>query len=103
MEKVQQDNDPNWYSKQPKCNSTHNFLLSTQYSSHGNTDCQRGPYDCNMLAIQVPECMPRESKGRAVACGNTLKKVSQEFWRLVWMSVSYLTSASYLRIVPADT
>jgi hypothetical protein len=56
MEKVQQDNDPNGYSKQPKCNSTHNFLLSTQYSSHGNTDCHPGPCDCNILAIQVPEC-----------------------------------------------
>jgi hypothetical protein len=34
MEKVQQDNDPNWYAKQPKCNSTHNFLLNTYYSTH---------------------------------------------------------------------
>src|SRR5262245_53649980 len=28
VEKVQQDNDPNWYSKQPKCNSSDHFLLS---------------------------------------------------------------------------
>jgi hypothetical protein len=27
MEKVQQNNDPNWYSKQPKRNTTHNVLL----------------------------------------------------------------------------
>jgi hypothetical protein len=30
MEKVQQDNDPNWYSKQPKCNTTHHYLLNTE-------------------------------------------------------------------------
>jgi hypothetical protein len=27
MEKVQENNDPNWYSKQPKRNTTHNVPL----------------------------------------------------------------------------
>jgi len=34
MEKVQQNNDPNWDSKQPKRNTTHNVLLKPMFKGY---------------------------------------------------------------------